>query len=106
MISAGGGNWPVWSSGGRELFFLGSDGRMIAVDYSTNGGTFVPGKPRVWSPVTLPAGQRRIANPNYDVAPDGKRFAVVVPVDAPQERSTLTLLFHFFDELNRRVPVK
>ena len=42
----------------------------------------------------------------YDLAPDGKRFAVVVPTGEDEQRPNVTFLFHFFDELKRRVPVK
>ena len=40
-----------------------------------------------------------------DLAPDGKRFVVILYADGTAEPMTqLTVLLHFFDELRRRVP--
>jgi hypothetical protein len=63
------------------------------------GGSFVTGKPRLWS-------DRQLFYPgttNLDLAPDGKRFAVlyVPPSKAPPR---VVFLFNFFDELRRRIP--
>ena len=45
--------------------------------------------------------------PTYDVAPDGKRFAVVLYEDgtAQEPITHVTFLLNFFDELRRKVPV-
>ena len=103
MISNGGGQRPVWSRNGHELYFLGADNRLMVAGYLVKAGSFSPDKPRVWS-IT------RIVWPGvgmpYDLAPDGKRFAVVVRTGDDEQRANLTFLFHFFDELKRRVPVK
>jgi Tol biopolymer transport system component len=47
QISTGGGDWPVWSKKGPELFYRSSEGMMIA-SYTTNGDAFVASKPRLW----------------------------------------------------------
>ena len=77
---------------------------MVA-DYSLNGNAFVAGKPRIWS-------TRRLANTglasNLDLAPDGKRFIVVMPAEGSEPRETqshVTLMVNFFDEVRRRAPV-
>jgi hypothetical protein len=47
-------------------------------------------------------------NPNYDLAPDGKRIAAVMPVDAPEEQKAqnqVIFLQNFFDEVRRRTAV-
>jgi len=44
----------------------------------------------------------------YDVAPDGKHFAVVLYADGTAEEKPIThvtFLLNFFDELRRRVPL-
>jgi hypothetical protein len=44
---------------------------------------------------------------NLDLAPDGKRFAVLaLPETPPGEKGTVhvTMLLNFFDELKRRIP--
>jgi hypothetical protein len=43
----------------------------------------------------------------FDLAPDGKRFAVVLNPGGMEERLTdsVTVLVNFFDELRRKVPL-
>src|SRR5262249_2367027 len=36
-VSRGGGVQPVWSPGGKELLFRGSNGRVMAVSYESTG---------------------------------------------------------------------
>jgi hypothetical protein len=106
-ISVGGGQYPIWSPNGRELFFLGSDQRIMVVDYTAKGDSFDPGKPRVWSQKRILLKEGGGPFPPYGLAPDGKRFAVLLYPDATveQQRVTqLTFLLNFFDELRRRVP--
>jgi hypothetical protein len=46
--------------------------------------------------------------PDYDVSPDGKRIAALLPAEAPEEpasQSRVVFLMNFFDELRRRVQV-
>jgi hypothetical protein len=43
---------------------------------------------------------------NIDLAPDGKRFAVLMPAQSPEPRefqNHVTLVVNFFDEVRRRV---
>ena len=43
--------------------------------------------------------------PNLDLAPDGKRFVALMPVESPEPRETqnhVTLVTNFFDEVRRR----
>ena len=101
QISSGGGNYPLWSRNGRELFYLGPNGIMV-VSYTAKGASFVPDKPRLWS-------DHRIFNAfgskNYDLAPDGKRFAVLELPEREQKPEThATILLNFFDEVRRRAP--
>jgi hypothetical protein len=73
----------------------------MAVSYSVNGDSFVAEKPRVWID--------KLGGTYWDLAPDGKRVAVLTPVagaEAPKPDHEVTILFNFFDELRRRVPVK
>jgi len=99
QISTGGGHWPVWSRNGHELFFLSLDRRIMVADCTAKGESFVAGKPRAWS-------EKRLLErpyPTFDVAPDGKHFAVVLYADDTSEPMTqLTILLNFFDDLRRR----
>jgi serine/threonine-protein kinase len=104
QISTGGGRFPIWSRRGHELFFLGLDQRIRVTGYTAGGNSFFPGTPRVWS-------ERRVAdlgvNSAYDLAPDGKRFAVILDAEqtgASKPVTTVTILVNFLDELRRRFP--
>jgi eukaryotic-like serine/threonine-protein kinase len=105
QISNGGGIYPLWSRGGRELFFRTDDNHIMVAAYTVKGDSFVADKARVWS-------EKRIANSgpagtNYDLAPDGKRIAALMPADAPGAQTApnqVIFLENFFDELRRRVP--
>ncbi len=77
---------------------------MVA-DYELKNESFVAGKPRLWSDQQL---QNLSGGLNFDVAPDGKRFAVFPKPSTPAEDKGsvhMTFLLNFFDELRRRVPV-
>jgi hypothetical protein len=103
QISSGGGFYPFWSNNRREFFYEAADNRIMAVDYTVNGDSFAPGKPRLWSDRQL----FYAGNTNLDLARDGKRFAVLaLPETAPGEKGSvhITMLLNFFDELKRRIP--
>jgi Tol biopolymer transport system component len=102
QVSTGGGEQPVWSRMGGKLFFLAND-RIMVTEYQTAEGTFVAGKPRLWS--ALP----RVGNigfSRFDVAPDGNRIATLMrqQADADEQMPRMTLLLNFFDEIRRRSP--
>jgi Tol biopolymer transport system component/predicted Ser/Thr protein kinase len=105
-ISTEGGRFPIWSRNGRELFYLGPDQRIMVAGYTANGDSFAVGKPQVWSPKSLVIVL--LGHP-YDLAPDGKRFAVLLYPGGTAEQQqkpidSVTVLLNFFDELKRRVP--
>ena len=88
-VSAGGGLSPVWAPDGRRLYFRGSGprgsrGDMWVVDVFTDP-TFSAGTPR-----------RLFAAPsmaeNFDIAPDGRRFAMVQEDDTPLPRELRLVL--------------
>jgi len=106
-ISIDGGKFPIWSRNGRELFFLDFDSNNIMVtSYKETGDSFEAAKPQAWSDKRLLGlGVRQ----PYDLAPDGKRFAVVLFADGTTQQKPVTevaFLQNFFDELRRRVPAR
>ena len=102
QISNGGGVAPVWSRHG-ELLYRGPDQRIVAVPYAARGDAFIPGKARRWSEIVLPVvgGQSP-----WDLAPDGKRMAVLLPGNEDAMASRLVLLMNFADELQRHTPAQ
>jgi serine/threonine-protein kinase len=105
QISTNGGTAPVWSRSGRDLFYQSGD-QIMAASYAVTGDTFVPGKPRLWVPTRVAPG--RPDTYAWDLAPDGKRVALLAPVDssdAGTQEHEVVLLQNFFDELRRRAPL-
>ena len=91
-ISAGGGNQPRWRGDGRELFYIGSDGRLMAVPITLPIGE---GIPAVGAAVPLFATRlegTQFPRHGYDVAADGQRFLMnVVAADASATPITLVV---------------
>lgn len=103
QISSGGGIYAMWSGNGRELYYETPDTRIMAVPYSAHGGSFLPGRPRVWSDRQIDYS----GTSNLDAAPDGKRMLVFMPAAAgpgAAGSAHVTMLLNFFDELKRRLP--
>jgi len=101
-VSTQGGRLPIWSRSRRELAYQTLDDRIMMVPYSVNGATFTPGTPQSWSDKQLAS---LLAGANMDLAPDGKRFAVLMsPQAEPRSPTEVTFLLNFFDELRRKVP--
>jgi serine/threonine-protein kinase len=104
-ISTGGGRFPIWSGKSCELFFLSPDRRIMVAGYTVKGDSFAVGKPQVWSQ------KRLLERPSsvFDLAPDGKRFAIFLYPDGTAEEEhkptdSITVLLNFGDELQRLVP--
>jgi Tol biopolymer transport system component/predicted Ser/Thr protein kinase len=105
QISNAGGQLPLWSRNGRELFFESLEDRIMVTDYESKNESFVADKPRMWSDQQI----RDLGTvPNYALAPDGKRFAVCPNLSAETEEKGdvhMAFLMNFYDELRRRAPV-
>lgn len=74
LVSRGGGTAPRWRGDGRELFYLSTEGKMMAVEVSADQD-FRAGTPTLL--FQAPSGA--IVG---DVSADGKRFLLVTPVGA------------------------
>ena len=69
QVSNGYGRQPCWRGDGRELYYTGGDGQLMAVEIATNP-EFRPGKPQ-------PLGF--LAGTEWDCTADGRRFLVATP---------------------------
>ena len=80
QISTNGGMEPHWRGDGTELFYLGLDGKLMAVDVES-GEAFEFGAPRALFPtgIAIPAIPLEFF---FDVAADGQRF--LINTTAPQ----------------------
>ncbi len=80
-VSSDGGSNPRWRGDGRELVYLSGAGQLMAVPVDASGA---PGTPRA----LFDASAWR----DFDVAPDGQRFVVVVPVKVAREQPLSVIL--------------
>ena len=96
-------SFPLWSQ--KRLFFLEDRRRIMMVDYTVQGDSFVAGQPRPWSEqLVLNLGSPPVYT--YDVAPDGKRLAVVLYPDGTADEKPIThvtFLINFADYLRQRL---
>jgi eukaryotic-like serine/threonine-protein kinase len=102
QISSDGGNEPLWSPSGRELFYRSGD-RMMAVDISTDG-EFLAGKPLKLFEGSYVRTAGGYVRAQYDVSPDAQRFLMLKAVE--QITAPLTqihVVLNWSDELHRRL---
>jgi len=100
QISRDGGVQAQWSGDGRELFYLASDGWMVAV-------RITPGPEFGGSPPSRVFATRILPNPyvpQYAVTADGQRFLGLDPVGG--ETSGLTLMLNWLDPKEVSTPVR
>ena len=95
QVSTGTAAQPRWSRDGRLIFFIQSDRKLIAVSFDPKTGT--AGAPRVLFQTRITA--ERIANWQYDVAPDGRFIINSLPSNTA---SPLTLMTGWDAALARR----
>jgi Tol biopolymer transport system component len=104
QVSTGGGLMPKWSRNGKEVFYRTPDSKIMVVTYTTSGDSFHADKPQLWSPGQFT--DLGINNYNFDLHPDGKRFAVLKSPGTEQTAAVnkVTFIFNFFDELRSKFP--
>jgi Tol biopolymer transport system component len=92
----------VWGPTDHRLYYVSLDNRIMAVDYSVQGNSFMAEKPRVWA--EAPVGTTVFPR-TFSVSADGKRFAVMPPRSAAGQESSVhvTFVMNLVDELRRRV---
>lgn len=89
QISTGGGSEPRWRNDGKELFFIGSDGKLWSVAMDSDSE---PGIPR--SLFEIHGKVHSSTRHTYSVSRDGQRFLVNA---VPQEVSanSISLIFNW-----------
>jgi serine/threonine protein kinase len=86
QISTAGGNWPVWTKGGKEIVYLSPDNVLTAISLKDTGsGLEVTGTERL--PFSVPdwstgRGQRG-DNVKYDITPDGNLIYAIESLRTP-----------------------
>ena len=100
------GRWLTYSSSGRELFYLDSDGNLIAVPVQI-APSFSLG-----NPVKIVEGHWHVeAAPvrHYDVSRDGQRFLMIKEERASERAlpsTSINIVLNWGEEQKQRVPAK
>jgi eukaryotic-like serine/threonine-protein kinase len=78
QVSVGGGQMPVWSRSGSELFYMAPDGMLKSVALRFAGGGLDLSEPHALFLLMLGvSGELPWEIHPYDVSPDGQRFLVI-----------------------------
>lgn len=76
LVSAGGGQRPLWRADGREIYFVGPGNRLMAAAVAASGAS-----PSVGSPSTL--FEAPLFGGLYAPAGNGSRFLIALPAPSP-----------------------
>jgi eukaryotic-like serine/threonine-protein kinase len=99
QISTNGGEIPVWSRDGRELFFIGLDRKLMAVEMKSDavnrGARFEAGVPKSLFDTRIISRY-----PWFDVSKDG-RFLMPIPTE-PSDNAAITVVINWAAELKKK----
>jgi serine/threonine-protein kinase len=103
QLSTGGGTRPAWARSGREVFYLRSDGALVAVPVEGGAGSLAVG---VGKAIFQGPYFRGLSGRTYDVSPDGQRFLMIRNAEstAEQRPTQIVVVLNFFEELKRLAP--
>jgi eukaryotic-like serine/threonine-protein kinase len=76
-VSKQGGWQPAWRRDGREVYYLATDGTLMAADVHAHDDGIDVGVPR---PLFRPNTRSTLLRNHYDVAPGGDRFLFNTPM--------------------------
>jgi serine/threonine protein kinase/dipeptidyl aminopeptidase/acylaminoacyl peptidase len=95
QISREGGTFPVWGHDGKEIYFIGYTGQLVAVDVHPLADGFEVGSSKSLFEVR---NVLALGSP-FDVSPDGQRFLVLSqPIVSP---SPMMLVLNWTAELGK-----
>ena len=101
-MSTGGGQTPLWSRNGQELFYRAPDGALMGAAVTPDPAW------RSSAPARVFQGQYHIspAGRTFDIAPDGRRF-LMIKQSSPDEaaaQNRIVFVQNWDQELKRLVP--
>jgi eukaryotic-like serine/threonine-protein kinase len=109
QISTRGGSRPAWARGGRELYYLDPDDRLMAVTIRIDGARIIAGQPAVLFEATevMTASNNATNSRPYDVAPDGRFLMIKNHAGSGNPVGpTFVVVHNWVEELKRRVPAR
>jgi Tol biopolymer transport system component len=81
-VSTSGGQYPKWGAGGRELFYISPENKLMAVKLKMGSDTVQPSAPRELFQLPLRATTAGVL---YEPSRDGQRFLVLTSPEAAQQ---------------------
>jgi len=100
QISSNGGTDPRWRRDGRELFYFGSDDKLMAVTFKADTSGFAVLKTTALFPT-----RKTAAATNYSVSPDGQRF-LIDSLAENTSSSDITVVANWHRLLEQHSPAK
>jgi eukaryotic-like serine/threonine-protein kinase len=111
QVSTSGGNGPLWSPDGRELFFR--NGESVMAVPVENEPVFKSGKPKaIFQGVYISYPVSGAILPEWDISPDGKRFLMIKPPASTGVASAavgprkINIVLNWLEELKARAHMK
>ena len=99
QISQNGGGSARWGAQGEELFYGTANANVVVVTMRGEGLSLTSGAPKLLFP------DSDSFLPLYDVAPDGRHFAVLA-VNPDALAREIHVVLNWFEELKRLVPTE
>jgi len=96
QVSIKGGVQPRWRRDGKELFYLASNGQLMAMPVES-GDTFTHGDPTsLFKTSVIPHGSQSIGlDTFYDASPDGQRFLCAIPSASDESFAPITVVLNW-----------
>jgi len=91
QVSTAGGGYPLWRRDGRELFYLDSEGQLMAINVEA-GPAFQAGRPRALFQTGLGQLSMSGAGVDYAISADGQRMLLKTPVQGPDSSPVTVVL--------------
>jgi eukaryotic-like serine/threonine-protein kinase len=107
QISTSGGNNPLWSRDGREIFYRNGNA-VMAVSVKTSP-TFIFETSRTLFQGTYVSSVNSPASRDFgtwDISPDGQRFLMLRESSAGSGPRKINIVVNWLEELKQRVPTK
>jgi serine/threonine-protein kinase len=95
-ISTGGGEEPIWSDGGTELFYR--NGRKWMVAAVTFEPEFSASRPTV----LFEGDYVNVGGVSYDVTKDGQRFLLLEPAEKNEPLTYLNVVLNWFEDVRQK----
>ena len=92
QVSTNGGYHMAWAHNGKELFYIATDKKVMAVDVKGEGTTFQRGTPKPLFDRRIPSFNTPLAQ--FAVSADDKKFIVATPV-AENDAAPITVVMNW-----------